>query len=72
MTSHTRLPASASTEALIQQIEAQKRKRTLSSATELFSSSEPAKMHRPQIAMCKDTGRGIEDLGVVAMPMGVV
>ena len=72
MTSYTRLPASASTEALIQQIESQKRKRTLSSATELFSSGAPAKMHRPQIAMRKNTGRGIEDLGVVTMPMGVV
>jgi len=29
-------------------------------------------MHRPQIAMRKKTGKGIEDLGVVTMPMGAV
>jgi len=69
MTSYTHLPASTSTEALIQQIEARKRKQILSSATELFSLSAPAKMHGPQIAMRKNTVRGIEDLGVVTMPM---
>jgi len=65
------------------EIEAQKRKQTLSSATELFSSRMPAKMQRlevstqqsgtgKQLAWQQNSGRGIEDLGAVSMPLEVV